>query len=177
MNLNSSPEAANYSRTIGHVVRILGRSASFRNFPLSAAIAFLDAPIALKQIKVFHDRRGEPIGFTAWAYLDRETETRTLYSQELLHPSEYLGGPKLWLTEVYVPRQFFHEVRSYLDRVLFPQDSVVFYVQRHANGRASCIHKWKRTPSGVRKYKLNLMAGFDAFLVDLFLGDDARGEL
>ncbi len=106
------------AETLGFVARLIAASpaAAVRTFEYLERVA--QPAIAANQLKVYFNRRGEPVGFVVWAWLGAETEQELMSGGgRNLHHSEWREGNSLWLLDIVCPfnntrnilRSFFEE--------------------------------------------------------------------
>jgi hemolysin-activating ACP:hemolysin acyltransferase len=118
VGFEASDSAKHAAQTLGFVTRLISISnaAATRRFDYIARVA--EPAIAANQLKVYFNRRGEPVGFLVWAWLSPETEKSMIESAGIdLHPSEWREGNSLWLLDIVSPfnntrkilRAFFEE--------------------------------------------------------------------
>ncbi len=59
-------------------------------------------PVMLRQFRVFR-KKGMPVAFASWAYLDEESETRFADNVRRLRPANWKAGDRLWLIDLIAP--------------------------------------------------------------------------
>ena len=83
---------------LGAIASIVARHPLYAQYPASWLGAWIFNALEHQQAYV-HFRSGLPVGFMTWAFLQEETLTRLIYSNYVLHWSEWSEGDYLWLVD------------------------------------------------------------------------------
>jgi hemolysin-activating ACP:hemolysin acyltransferase len=92
------------AETLGFVARLIADSpaASMRSFEYIKQVVL--PAISASQLKVYFNRRGQPVGFVIWAWLGTDTEREFMSGGwRSLHHSEWREGNSLWLLDIVSP--------------------------------------------------------------------------
>jgi hemolysin-activating ACP:hemolysin acyltransferase len=104
VTFSPSDAAARAALPIGLIASILRASRDHDTRPISYIRDILEPAMKHKQLKVFFNERGHPIGFVVWAYLAQDVEDRFLTSgQWSLHESEWREGNIAWIVDFVAP--------------------------------------------------------------------------
>ncbi len=89
---------------LGVVARLLCASSNTTHWNIAHLRDVIQPALHTCQLKVYYNRRGEPVGYIAWAWLNSITEKNYIeHGPLLLHPSEWSEGGALWVIEVVSP--------------------------------------------------------------------------
>lgn len=108
------------SRLIGDVVLLAAASKTHRGFPIADVIEILLPPIDCNQFRIYHDRKGRPIGLVTWAWMTQKVYDRYRAGRVVLSPEEWSGGDLLVATDFIAPYGHAHQIIRELRNEIFP---------------------------------------------------------
>ena len=88
---------------VGQCVLLMAASPGHK-FVFLADIEWMLLPaILLQQYRIYHDDKGHPIAFAAWAFVSEEVEKRLNGGNARLQPADWKSGDRLWLIHIVAP--------------------------------------------------------------------------
>lgn len=116
-------------------------SANHAGFSVRHVNEWLIPAIATKQIRIFCDRRGRPVGYLTWAFLTEATEQRWLANPDgILHLSEWNEGTRLWLIDLVALPRFGPSIIGQIKTGMFQEHSIWRWLGPRAARNASATH-------------------------------------
>ena len=97
------PVVISASTDIGYVIYLMSRTERYRNWSLARTAEMLLPALTRRQLRVYVDDAGNPLGFLAWAFVG-ETQLRRFEAGNVsLEPKEWSSGPHLVLMHIAAP--------------------------------------------------------------------------
>ncbi|MFC5359252.1 toxin-activating lysine-acyltransferase [Azospirillum himalayense] len=88
------------SEMMGHAVHCMLGNKNYSLFSIVTLRAWTEHAIAQRQMKVFFDKFGGPIGYLTWAWLTDDVAERMMTDKRfLLHATEWSEGNNLWIMD------------------------------------------------------------------------------
>ena len=149
---NAASEAL--SAQLGTAVGLMAASAKHSALPVSYAAEWLMPAIATRQIRIFCDRRGRPVGYLTWAFLTEATEQRWLANPNgILHLSEWNEGTRLWLIDLVALPGFGTSIMRQVKTALFPDHGVWRWLRVRGSPPTETEHPASGNSQDPRQYR------------------------
>ena len=89
---------------IGYVTALMARSQSHARLDFSVIRTLVTPAIRHRQLKVYFDEDGTPVGYVIWVRVAADVEARFLSgAPTALHESEWNEGNRLWVIDLLAP--------------------------------------------------------------------------
>jgi len=111
----------------GEAVWLMTQMATHKHMFLSDLDWLIQPPIALGQMRLFHERK-VPVAFVTWALLDEEVEQRVISGNIRLKPGDWNSGDRPWLMDVVCPFGGTQKVIDETKKAVFPDRTVKIVV-------------------------------------------------
>lgn len=97
---------------------------------------WLQAAIAHNQLQVFFSEDDTPVGFIAWAFLEKDVQQRLVENPtSLLHPSEWTESTEPWIIDCVALPGFYRSILCTAAKTLFMEYPQIGYVRRRLNNK------------------------------------------
>lgn len=97
--------------------------------------------IELRQIKIFFDVAGRPIGFFTWAFLAEDVASEIKCGRMPSHLSEWNEGDELWIIDLFLIGKGIREVYDFIKRRFSADHSEFSWLTRRGHVRRKSIRK------------------------------------
>lgn len=102
----------------GFAVSCMLYNRNYSLYPILSLQYWTEFAIQHRQIKFLFDRRGQPLAYVTWAYLEADTEARLLNDPQFrLHPSEWNEGGRIWILDFCCQPGFGRTIMHYLEQI------------------------------------------------------------
>ena len=113
---------------LGYIVIIMKNNPVHYSLPISYLSKILLNATLQKNIKIYFNSEGVPVGYVAWAYLDRMTEMRIMKTNNSnITTEEWNGGESLWIMDFLSPHGNLNYILSNLRDEIFPHEKKIRY--------------------------------------------------
>lgn len=103
---------------------------------------WLQAAIAHNQLQVFFAEDDTPVGFIAWAFLEKDVQQRLVENPaSLLHPSEWTESTEPWIIDCVALPGFYRNIINTAAKTFFREYSQIGYVRRRLNDNKVVLGK------------------------------------
>jgi len=142
---DQSPESSDYARQLGVVANLMLQNKRYQYFPMACLIAWIHPAILLKQIKLFYNDKGLPIGYITWAWLAPDVEERwTNDPKVMLHFTEWNEGEALWIMDFLAMPGYAKLLQRHALADLFPDQTQAKSLRRKPDGSRRSVTTWRR---------------------------------
>ena len=117
-NGKSAPRRFDAVETLGSAVWLIMQSPAHQHLFATDFEWLLVPPIRLRQFRVFR-RKGMPIAFASWAFLDEAVEARLAGGTVRLAPKDWRSGDRPWLIDLVAPFGGVNELVAHLKAQVF----------------------------------------------------------
>ena len=132
---------------LGTAVSLMGSSARYADFPVKHVAAWLIPAITTRQIHIFCDRRGRPVGYLTWAFLSETAERRWLANPDgIFHVSEWNEGTRLWLIDLVALPGYGPSVMRQIKTAMFQEHAIGHWFRPRGVLDASAIQSTSGMP-------------------------------
>ncbi|RQP23681.1 toxin-activating lysine-acyltransferase [Piscinibacter terrae] len=121
---------------LGLVSGLMSEAPSHSHLPWAHVSTVLIPAISHRQVKVYFNEDGDPVGYVVWAHLADDVERRAMQTGQFsLHESEWNEGNTLWVLDLLaLPGHLKYMLRDMRDS-LFASDEAVRYLRIKHNRR------------------------------------------
>jgi len=124
-----SPSFLEASVLVGMASMVMASNRKYSLFRVASIGMWIERSAHHRQIKIFYNMRGVPVGYLAWAYLSEDVIRRMVVEPDfLMHDSEWCEGDKFWILDICFRDGEFARTQSAVKDFIFRQaaeDSVV----------------------------------------------------
>jgi cytolysin-activating lysine-acyltransferase len=141
---DENTESAEYNRTLGCVTSLMLQNKNYRSYPMACLLAWIHTPILLKQLRVFFNERGVPVGYLTWAFLAPDVELKwTSDPKVLLHFSEWNEGENLWIMDFLATHGYARAILDTVKLEMFDGYREAKSIRRNPDGSARNVTTWR----------------------------------
>jgi hemolysin-activating ACP:hemolysin acyltransferase len=131
----SGEVATRHAAPIGFVTTILTASRAHDHYPVSYVRELIGPALAHRLIKLYFNKKGDPVGYVVWAFIAEDVQTRFLQTGKWdLHESEWREGNLLWIVDFVAPFGHTYAILKDLRDCVFPKANELRYY-RIKNGK------------------------------------------
>lgn len=139
------PESADHARQVGTAAMLMLQCKQYPRFPVACLAAWIQPAVLLRQMKLFFDFKGRPIGYMTWAFLAPDVEARWVNDPKvMLHFSEWNEGERLWIMDFVAPSGFARPIARHAMESMFPGHDEARSLRRRADGTVRSVSVWRR---------------------------------
>src|SRR5438552_12392522 len=134
-NYPQNDESQEYARTMGSVAMLMLQNKKYQYYPMACLLAWVHPAILLKQIKLFYNEQGHPVGYLTWAFLAPDVEEEWNSDPKvMLHISEWNEGDSLWIMDLLAPSGFGRRILRYAREEMFKDFDSAKSLRRNPDG-------------------------------------------
>ena len=137
------PVVVSASTDLGYVTYLMSRSAAHRGWSAARIMDLALPALASRQIRVYCDDKGAPLGVVIWAFLDGAGEEEVMAGRMPGDAAAFRSGDRLWILQFIAPfggaRGMIRELRS---NVFAPGQSGR-WIRYAQDGSIRRIAKWR----------------------------------
>ncbi len=137
------PVVVSASTDLGYVAYLMSRSAPHRSWSAERIMALALPALASRQIRVYCDDKGAPMGVVIWAFVDRSGEAALREGRMPGEASAFRSGDRLWILQFIAPfggaRSMIRELRSNV----FPPGQSGHWIRYAQDGSIRRIARWR----------------------------------
>ena len=137
------PVVVSASTDLGYVTYLMSRSAAHRGWSAARIMDLVLPALASRQIRVYCDDKGAPMGVVIWAFVDRAAEPALREGRLPSEASAFRSGDRLWILQFIAPfggaRSMIRELRSNV----FPPAQSGHWIRYAQDGSIRRIAKWR----------------------------------
>ncbi|WP_081072106.1 toxin-activating lysine-acyltransferase [Burkholderia cepacia] len=111
------------------------------NYELARLTAWILPAIELRQIKVFFDASGNPVGFVTWAFLSDDVSRTVARGGGISHLSEWNEGRDLWLIDLSIRRGGLVDVFRFISEKFSCEHDEFFWLTRRGSSTSRVCRK------------------------------------
>lgn len=126
---------------LGCVVSLMLSKSMLSNRDLVRLNAWILPAIELRQIKVFFDAGGKPVGFVTWAFLSDDVSRTVASGGFISHLSEWNEGRDLWLIDLSIHRGGLAGVFRFISEKFSCEHDELFWLTRRGSSASRVCRK------------------------------------
>jgi cytolysin-activating lysine-acyltransferase len=115
---------------LGCVASLILAKSTVSNHELVRLNAWILPAIELRQIKIFFDASGKPVGFVTWAFLSDDVVRIVEGGGFISHLSEWNEGRDLWLIDLSIHRSGLASVSRFIKEKFSREHDEFFWLTR-----------------------------------------------
>jgi len=100
---NTIPNYVFMESAIGAICLLAAKSDSHKHLFASDYEWLIFPAIKMRQFLILRNKKGEPIAFVSWAFVNDDIEKRLLKGSLKLKPSEWKSGDKMYIIDIISP--------------------------------------------------------------------------
>jgi hemolysin-activating ACP:hemolysin acyltransferase len=142
---DQNSESIDYARQLGTVANLMLQSKRYQYYPMACLLAWVHPAILLKQIKLFYNDKGIPVGYITWAWLAPDVEERWINDPKvMLHFTEWNEGETLWIMDFFAIPGYAKLLQRHAVADLFPGQTQAKSLRRKSDNSTRCVSTWRR---------------------------------
>lgn len=119
---------------LGHVLMIERLLKNYHGKNDFWLFQWIQSAIVHNQLQVFFAEDDTPVGFIAWAFLEKDVQKRlTENPASLLHPSEWTESTQPWIIDCVALPGFYKQILKAAAQTFFKEYPHIGYVRRRIN--------------------------------------------